>query len=62
MRGKGSLVALLTVVAIGLLAWVAMAVSRNSSGLPATGIKTPYQAVVSPDSTIGKLIDEAKKK
>jgi len=46
MRGKGSLVALLTVVAIGLLAWVAMAVSRNSSGLPATGIKTPYQAVV----------------
>jgi len=46
MRGKGSLIALLTVVAIGLLAWMAMAVSRNSSGLPATGIKTPYQAVV----------------
>lgn len=46
MVGKRGLSVLLAVVALGLLVWVAMAVYRSSTGLSATGIKTPYQAVV----------------
>src|SRR5215472_8790388 len=37
MRGTGSLVALLTVVAIGLLAWVAMPCLGTRAGCPPPG-------------------------